>query len=124
MKREIHKELRIEVLITAFFPPSLPPCLPQYKLKEDYCPAPTSPTSPTSSAPLLLLQGDIVEVLDSSIREKWYVRTVGGPVLAHGWVPSNILEHIPGEDEPDFGVKRSTKGYVPITTGKQNLIIT
>ena len=114
--------------MTAFFlysslrlalPPSLPP---QYKLKEDYCPAPTSPTSPTFSTPLLLLQGDIVEVLDSSIREKWYVRTVGGPVLAHGWVPSNILEHIPGEDEPDFGMKRSAKGYVPITTGKQNLI--
>ena len=62
-----------------------------------------------------------MEILDSSIREKWYVRTVGGPVLAHGWVPSDILEHVPDEDEPDFGGKKSAKGYVPITTGKDDL---
>ena len=87
---------------------------PQYQVKEDFHP---TPLSPPPNTPLSLTRGDFVEVLDNSINRKWYVRTVGRSKVEHGWIPSEILEHTAGEEEPDLGGRRTAKGWVQITAG-------
>ena len=82
----------------------------QYIVKEDFHSLATS----AGESSLALVKGDFVEVLDSSIEGKWFVRT--RPTLLstttnHGWVPSSILERVDSESTD------GKKGWVQITAG-------
>ena len=71
--------------------PSLPPPSPQYQLTSDY--------TSEGEHPLTLKKGEVVEVLDNKIEEKWFVRTLT-PCPEAGWVPSTALE-LMGRDGTD-----------------------
>jgi hypothetical protein len=80
-------------------------------VKEDHHPSQTEETLLLS-----LNQGDVVEILDSSINGKWFVRahSVSGAV-AHGWFPSDLLKRVEkgrAEEEVD-----GRKPWVQITAG-------
>lgn len=61
-----------------------------------------------------LARGDVVELLDNSIEDRWFVRRTG-PLLAHGWVPAHLMD--PAE-ETDFGPSKKNK-WEKITSGRQ-----
>ena len=95
-------------LPTSFpLPPYLPPSTPQFQLSRDY--------STSGDHPLSLKKGDVVEVLDNKIEERWFVRTQSASPEA-GWVPPTVLMPI-GRDEADG---RSSKTI--ITSGEPVLL--
>ncbi len=84
----------------------------QYVVKSDHHPAPAE-----DSLLLSLNQGDVVEILDSSINGKWFVRAQSGSGgVAHGWFPSTLLERVErgGEEEVD-----GRKPWIQITAGNR-----
>ena len=88
-------------------PPYLPPSTPQFQVSRDY--------STSGDHPLSLKKGDVVEVLDNKIEERWFVRTQSASPEA-GWVPPTVLMPI-GRDEADG---RSSKTI--ITSGAPVLL--
>ena len=76
-------------------PPPLPLPSPQYQLTSDY--------TSEGEHPLTLKKGEVVEVLDNKIEEKWFVRTLVSCPEA-GWVPSTVLE-LMGRDETEQAPK-------------------
>lgn len=83
----------------------------QYVVKEDHRPSQTG-----DNLLLSLNEGDVVEILDSSINGKWFVRAHSGSGgVAHGWFPSDLLERLQkgGEEEEVDG----KKSWIQITAG-------
>ena len=70
--------------------------------------------STTGDQPFTIKKGDVVEVLDNKIEERWFVRTLTSSPEA-GWVPSGVLLPVEGKEETD-GKSKTT-----ITSGEQNL---
>ena len=69
----------------------------QFQLASDYTSA--------GDRPFALKKGDVVEVLDNKIDDKWFVRTLAASPEAC-WVPANMLVSL-GGDEID-GKSRTT----------------
>ena len=72
-------------------PSFLSPPSQQFQLSRDY--------STSGDHPLSLKKGDVVEVLDNKIEERWFVRTQSASPEA-GWVPPTVLVPI-GKEETD-----------------------
>lgn len=83
---------------------SLPPL--QFQLARDYS---------SDDRSFTVKKGDVVEVLDNKIEEKWFIRTLSSNPTA-AWIPSSVLEPI-GKEDTD-GKSRTT-----ITSGKLSSLV-